>query len=282
MLKQRIITALLLAPIAILGIFFLPITGLAIVLTVILCIAAHEWANFISPDFSRRLPLTIAIIAVWIVGFAVFPLSALSVSRSALLLFKVAGIFWILAFILVLSYPRTVAVWGKNSVIKFIAGLLVLLPFGWSMLSLRGIDPTQSWRGAGWVLYVFLLVWAADTGAYFTGRKFGRIKMAAQVSPKKTIEGLIGGLVLSMLVCAVSIFLFKPRISSVAVFAACSLLTTVASVLGDLLESMFKREAGIKDSGSILPGHGGILDRIDSLTAAVPVFTLCYLMWIHP
>lgn len=282
MLKQRIITALLLAPLAILGIFFLPLTGLAVVVTLILCIAAHEWAGFISQQKILRSYLTIALCVVWIIGFGAFSLTSLADLPSILLLFKAAGWFWIVALIAVLSYPGSAKFWGYNRGVKFIAGAFVLIPFGWAMLALRGIDELHSWVGAGWVLYVLCLVWAADTGAYFAGRKFGRIKMAAQVSPKKTVEGLIGGLVLSMVVCALALILFKPQVTSVVAFIGCSLLTAFVSVLGDLLESMFKRQAGIKDSGAILPGHGGILDRIDSLTAALPIFTLCYLLWIHP
>ena len=123
-------------------------------------------------------------------------------------------------------------------------------------------------------MYVFCLVWGADTGAYFAGRKFGKHKLAPSVSPGKTIEGFVGGLITtSILIVAVAIYRDLSAIRFVA-FVGLSLLTVLASVLGDLLESMVKRQAGVKDSGNIFPGHGGALDRIDSLTAAAPLFAL--------
>ncbi|MEL0027480.1 MAG: phosphatidate cytidylyltransferase [Perlucidibaca sp.] len=121
-------------------------------------------------------------------------------------------------------------------------------------------------------VYLFLLVWGADTGAYFAGRRFGKVKLAPAVSPAKTREGLYGGIATTMAVMlAVACYLGMPLTKGLA-FAGVSLVTVLASVLGDLLESMVKRRAGIKDSGNIFPGHGGALDRIDSLTAAAPVF----------
>lgn len=126
-----------------------------------------------------------------------------------------------------------------------------------------------------WLLYVFLLVWCADSGAYFVGRKLGRRKMAPNVSPNKSMEGLAGGLVTGLLV-VIGISVFKLQLTGTALiaFVLLSALTILASVLGDLFESMLKRRAGVKDSGTILPGHGGILDRIDSLLSATPIFAL--------
>ena len=124
-----------------------------------------------------------------------------------------------------------------------------------------------------WLLYVFVLVWSTDTGAYFTGRAIGKRKLAAKVSPGKTVEGFIGGVCLAILVC-MTVYLTGYFNVSFIKFSCSSLLAILFSVLGDLTESMFKREAGIKDSGNLIPGHGGILDRIDSLTAAVPIFTV--------
>jgi phosphatidate cytidylyltransferase len=128
---------------------------------------------------------------------------------------------------------------------------------------------------AWWLLYVFLLVWSADSGAYFVGRKLGRRKMAPNVSPNKSVEGLAGGLVTGLLV-VIGISVFRLQLTGVSLiaFVALSALTILASVLGDLFESMLKRRADIKDSGNILPGHGGVLDRIDSLLAATPIFAL--------
>ncbi|MBF7687165.1 phosphatidate cytidylyltransferase [Acinetobacter rathckeae] len=127
---------------------------------------------------------------------------------------------------------------------------------------------------AWWLMYLFLLVWTADSGAYFVGRKLGKRPMVPHVSPKKTIEGLCGGLLTSLIIIVVvqSIYLDHLNLRQHSAFLLLSLLTVLASVLGDLIESMLKRRAGVKDSGTLLPGHGGILDRIDSLLTAAPVF----------
>ena len=121
-------------------------------------------------------------------------------------------------------------------------------------------------------MYVLLLVWGADTGAYFAGRRFGKVKLAPAVSPAKTREGLYGGLLTTTLIMLAVAFYLQISGLQFLRFAAASAITVLASVLGDLFESMVKRRAGIKDSGKIFPGHGGALDRIDSITAAAPVF----------
>ena len=146
------------------------------------------------------------------------------------------------------------------------------------MLRAEGImsDP---YHGAKLVLYVCFIVWAADSGAYFTGKSLGKRKMAPNVSPNKTIEGLIGGILTALLVGWGTAKWFDIEFSSAAAFIAITLVTVVISVLGDLVESMFKRVSGIKDSSNIIPGHGGVLDRIDSLTAAFPVFALLYFLF---
>ncbi|HNJ85279.1 MAG TPA: phosphatidate cytidylyltransferase, partial [Agitococcus sp.] len=157
-------------------------------------------------------------------------------------------------------------IWARN-ILLVPTGLILLIP-AWA--GLTDLHQASPW----WLLYVFCLVWGADTGAYFAGRKFGKHKLAPSVSPGKTIEGFVGGLITtSMLIVAVAIYRDLSAIRFVA-FVGLSLLTVLASVLGDLLESMVKRQAGVKDSGNIFPGHGGALDRIDSLTAAAPLFAL--------
>ena len=124
-------------------------------------------------------------------------------------------------------------------------------------------------------MYVFGLVWCADSGAYFVGRKFGKRKLAPRVSPNKSIEGLMGGLATSAVVAvAVGYYALPHELLPQLAFLVLSGVATLSSVLGDLFESMLKRRAGIKDSGTILPGHGGVLDRIDSLLSATPVFAL--------
>ncbi|CAG9296061.1 phosphatidate cytidylyltransferase [Celerinatantimonas diazotrophica] len=279
MLRQRIITALLLAPIAIICIFFLPIKGLAVLLSAIVLIASYEWSGLVSRSALTRTGITVTLAFFWFASFSVFSWQRVADNSGLIALFFIAVIFWLLALLLVLRYPDSAQYWSTKPLLKCCAGLLALIPFGWSMLILRNTNTQHSWIGALWVVYVMALVWAADTGAYFAGRRFGRIKLAQKVSPNKTIEGLAGGLIAAMVICLLVLTIVNPDING-WVFFGTSVLTALVSVLGDLFESMLKREANIKDSGSILPGHGGILDRIDSLTAALPVFTFCYLLWV--
>ena len=186
--------------------------------------------------------------------------------------------WWIAALLLVLTYPRSAAVWRDSRLLRIIFGILTIVPFFWGMVALRQYGYEQDHNiGARWLLYVMLLVWGADSGAYMFGKLFGKHKLAPKVSPGKTWEGLIGGLLTSALIS----WLFgryAPLDIIPEILLICSVVAALASVLGDLTESMFKREAGIKDSGHLIPGHGGILDRIDSLTAAVPVFACLMLL----
>ena len=153
-------------------------------------------------------------------------------------------------------------------VAKLLLGIAVLAIGGWFVIELRNIE-----HGAYWILCLFVSIWAADIGAYFFGRKFGKTKLAPTVSPSKTWEGLIGGLILVTLIFVPLLFYwFSP--TSAFLLLLVVLTTAVISVFGDLFESKLKRHAGIKDSSQILPGHGGVLDRIDSLLAGVPFFVM--------
>lgn len=195
------------------------------------------------------------------------------------LLLWMAMAWWCFALFLVLSYQNASIkkTWWSPSPVRALFGLFTLLPFFLSLLLLRQFSYDLSPKIGAWcLLYVMCLVWVTDSGAYFVGRYFGKHKLLPRVSPGKTWEGLIGGLIIAALFCSVlskwTYFSDKPLI-----LWGCSIVAVLASVLGDLTESLFKREAGLKDSGKLIPGHGGILDRIDSLTAAFPVFT-CLLM----
>jgi phosphatidate cytidylyltransferase len=151
-----------------------------------------------------------------------------------------------------------------NRYAAMVAGLLVLVPAWLALVRLHAIAPNL-------MLFLLLLVVAADVGAYFGGRTFGKHKLAPQVSPGKTWEGVYGGLIAGALLAVIGVFWFR---MSIAPFIALCVVVVIASVIGDLTESLFKRHAGLKDSGSLLPGHGGVLDRIDSVTAAAPLFLI--------
>ncbi|MBE1277293.1 phosphatidate cytidylyltransferase [Enterovibrio baiacu] len=281
MLKQRVLTAAVLAPMVIAGIFLLPFHIFVIAVAGVTLLGHWEWTKFV--DVSSR-PRGFIVPALLLIGsLFTFPVNETGLELSGLhggVIALSGAIWWLLATVMVLKYPKGTNWWSNSAVLQQLFGVLTLIPFLWSVLLLRanGYD-TQPYLGAKLVLMVCLLVWAADTGAYFAGKRFGKRKMAPSVSPNKTIEGLIGGLVASVLVTTGVAHLFSIPFSSIYTLGAIALVTSFASVLGDLAESMFKRVAGVKDSGRILPGHGGILDRIDSLTAAFPVFTVLY-FWL--
>ncbi|WP_309045631.1 phosphatidate cytidylyltransferase [Marinobacter sediminicola] len=266
MLKTRIITALILAPIAIGGIFFLPPLGFALFMAAIITLGAWEWANM--SGFEQQ-PMRIGYAAfIAAILYGLFDVSAVPVLWLALL-------WWVVCFLLVRNYPAGSGWWGSRPV-RALMGVLVLVPawVGLNHLRAAGFQFGNTDNNLLVILYVFCVVWVADIGAYFAGRAFGKAKLAPRVSPGKSWAGVYGGLVaVTVLALAASSLASASMIETMMLIAA-TLVTGLVSVLGDLLESMLKRFRGIKDSSALLPGHGGILDRIDSLTAAAPVFAL--------
>ncbi len=183
-------------------------------------------------------------------------------SNVSAVVFTVAAIWWVLAFGAVLTFPRK---FGLAFVAA--AGFVVLWPSWWLLVQLH--DDAR--LGPELAFTLLLIVWAADVGAYVFGRLLGRRKLAPAVSPGKTWEGVSGGCFAAGLVAGGAALLLHQPIGSLV---GLGVATALVSVIGDLTQSMFKRNVGLKDSGKLLPGHGGVLDRIDSLTAAVPVFAL--------
>lgn len=282
-MKQRIITALILAPLAIAAIFFLPLKFFMLFAATVFLLASKEWAGFVS----KKPPTAILYIFGLVLGITLMlmPAGAIwgpeSLNQYLVTGLTVGAVWWCVAFILVIRYPGSATLWKSSKVIKSLFGLLTLLPFFWGLVVLRSLNMHHEFYfGAELLMYVFLLVWAADSGAYFVGRQFGKHKLAPNVSPGKTIEGLVGGVLCAAIVAFFGSQFFAIPADKLILFFVVSIVTTLASALGDLTESIFKREAGLKDSSNLLPGHGGILDRIDSLTAAVPVFTLMYIYWV--
>lgn len=179
--------------------------------------------------------------------------------------------WWAIALLWVQGYPSSSVLWGSCWA-RAIMGLLVLVP-AWLAATILIYTEQGEWL----FFSVVLIVALADIGAYFSGRKFGKNKLAPNVSPKKTWEGVLGGIVANMLLVLLIVIFFQLGVVQWIVVLLLVGATVLASVLGDLLESMVKRHRGVKDSGNILPGHGGVLDRIDGFTAALPVFTLIFL-----
>jgi phosphatidate cytidylyltransferase len=256
LLRTRLITAAILVAGAVVCVLWLPSWLAAILFGVPWTLGAWEWARLVpgSRGFARAYAMLFVLLAL--ASGAWFTASGAEQVAVA------ATCWWLLAFVGVTRYP-----WPIPRLFVSAGGLLALLP-SWFLLAY--IHQSGS-AGPALVMSVLAIVWAADVGASFVGRRFGRAKLAPVVSPGKTWEGVIGGLVSAMLVATgAAVWLGFDWF----VWAASGLATALVSIVGDLTVSMFKRRVGRKDSGDLLPGHGGVLDRIDSLTAAVPVFML--------
>lgn len=258
MLKQRIITALFLLPMALGAIFLLDNQWFALAMAVPVLLGAWEWSNLMGVTQPAHRAAVVASVAAGILLVSLFDFQWVVLAGA---------LWWVVGFSLVRQYPQGVGLWSAQNRMWGI-GLLLLIPAWQGLVYLQGLAD-----GSWWVLYAMLLVWGADTGAYFAGRSFGKRKLAPDVSPGKTLEGLAGGVALTSAVALlVALFSSTAQTMGVAGFLFISVLSVLASVVGDLFESMAKRHRGVKDSSQLLPGHGGVLDRIDSITAAVPVF----------
>lgn len=276
MLKQRVITALILTAVFLAALFGLPHVLFAAFIGAVVLIGAWEWANLSSCGAVwQRMAY---VIFIGLVLAAAAHTSGLLLEQGlnllviqAILMLAVA--WWLIALVLVKTFSASTLVWG-HPLLRLAMGVLVLVPTWLALVYVR-FQPQGAWL----VVMIAAIVAAADTGGYFTGRKFGKHKLAPAVSPGKTLEGFAGGVVANFLLAALVAWLSG---GNYLVVLAIILPTSLFSVLGDLLESMVKRHAGVKDSGVILPGHGGILDRVDSITAAAPVFALAVLVsgWV--
>lgn len=251
----------------------------------IIAIGAWEWARFMGMTKTlQRMSYVIITCTVTALLWFILPveqswftLSGVQYEITSLL--WISTFWWLFAAFLMFFYPKSSVLWAKNKFMIGLFGLLTLVPTWLAFMVLRtnnyGIDEI---KGAQLLMYLFMLVWSADVGAYFVGKSMGKHKLMPNVSPGKTIEGFIGGVVCAaILTVIVGLTLNWSSNEFISALLVTVLITSI-SVLGDLTESMFKRQAGVKDSGTILPGHGGILDRIDSLTATAPIFALCYIL----
>ncbi len=267
-LAKRVATAAALLPVVVIGVLWLPTAWFAVGALLFVLAGAWEWSSIagIGGSFARALYVVATALLAWLLiespdGWWLRPM-----------LLAVGAGWWLVALAWVVGYQQGIdPVVLRDRRVAMVVGWLVLLP-AWLALVLIHASP----EGPYLVLLLFVIIWSADTGAYFAGRRFGRHRLASRVSPGKTWEGLAGATIAVLLVAAVSgqdsmrAGLHWPFVTA--------LLVMFVSVLGDLTESLFKRRVGLKDSGSLLPGHGGVLDRIDSLTAAAPVFAA--LLWM--
>ena len=246
MLATRLATAAVLVGALLAALFYLPQPGLAALIAVLVALGGHEWARLCRLGTGSAAAYAIAVSAAFL---------ALYHYRLFNPAFVLAALFWLVVAPLWLWR----GVEGRGLIL---AGFLVLVPAGLAMLALRPLE----------IVLVIALVSIADTAAYFTGRAWGRRKLAPSISPSKTWEGAAGGMA-GVLAYAIICGIFAEGVTWVPYLAAAALLA-VLSIAGDLFESAAKRQAGVKDSGALLPGHGGVLDRIDSATATLPVAAL--------
>ncbi len=255
MLRTRIITAVVLVALLLAVVLWLPPIATLIVVTAVVLAGAWEWSAFLRAPAPALRVLYVGIVAVLLP--LVWWLTATSTGTKVVL--AIAVLWWMVALMWVIFAPRRAASWSAA-----LAGLLALVPTWVALVRLR-LDMS---RGAQWMLFVLILVWVADIGAFFAGRRFGRMRLAPEVSPGKTWEGVMGGVTLSVLVAiAGSQWFGIPP----ALFVPLCMVAVAFSVVGDLTESLLKRFAGMKYSGTLFPGHGGVMDRIDSVTGAAPV-----------
>lgn len=263
MLLQRILTAAVLLAALSVVLLWLPRAAALLALALVVLAGAWEWAGLARIEGGLRKALytaacAAAVLLLW--RLAALPGGFLWVMTATLA-------WWVVAFGWLALAPG----YGGRA-LTAAAGLVTLAPMWVALERLY----EHSGHGPMLVVFIFVLIWAADIGAYFVGRRLGRYKLAPRVSPNKTWEGVLGGLALGALVALAGRAWFG---FDAAGFLPLCLAVILVSVVGDLTESLFKRQAGVKDSSSVLPGHGGVLDRIDSLTAAVPVYALG-LLWL--
>jgi len=263
MLLQRTLTALLLAPLVILLILLAPTGVFAVIVAIAFLAAMWEWTRL------SGLKATAPRAALLVITAVVFGLCWTARSSIAWPFLIGVGVSW---WIVVCQWLRHFAFGAaptrENLLMKLGAGFLVIVPAWIAVVTIQ----SSSDRGHWWTLLALFVVWAADIGAYFSGRQFGRRKLAPTISPGKTWAGVYGAFVAGAIVTGVGGVMLGVSGGKLVGLLVLSVFTVIASVVGDLLESLMKRHAAVKDSGNLFPGHGGLLDRLDSVFAALPVF----------
>lgn len=276
MTKTRLLAALVMAPVAIAAILLLSTPWIVALAAVVFLAGLWEW--FELAEIEDTLARTVLLVAHLALMVAIVWASR-SASGYSYVLFQLASVigvvWWLLALLWLRNYDfaRNHQTWARF--FKLAAGALAVIPAWCALAWIHAGEP----KGHIWLLTALAIVWAADSAAYFAGRHFGGTlfkdrKLAPRVSPNKTLEGLIGGVLAGIVIGVSGALLAGATVAQAPLVALVALAATLASVVGDLYESLLKRHAGVKDSGHLIPGHGGILDRIDGVLAALPVFAM--------
>jgi phosphatidate cytidylyltransferase len=278
MTKTRVLAALVMGPLAIAAVLLLPTPWMAALSAAIFLIGLWEWLKLaeIEDPIARSILLVTNLLLMVALVWASRSSSGVGGSLVLFQIMVMIGVGWWLLAMLWLRHYRFASDHDTHArIFKLIAATLSVVP-AWCALALLHAERPM---GQYWLLLALAIVWAADSGAYFAGRKFGKHKLSPRISPNKTIEGLIGGIVAGMLVAVIAAPFIGTKTSALPAVALVAAWTILFSVVGDLFESLLKRHVGVKDSGHLIPGHGGVLDRIDSVLAALPVFALGKLLF---
>ena len=271
MLKQRLITAAILIPLVVWAIFASSLTTFTTLIVAVALLAAWEWHQMIGIQ-SPGMRVMLAVDLIIVLYLAITQL-------NPYFIISIGVLIWLIALVVILGFSNTslaerLSHVFKNKVFGAISSILILTVFVVSSITLKAFSEV----GAFLFFFVMVTVWLADTGGYFAGKRYGKHALAPAVSPNKTWEGVAGGVLLAS-IWAIGFYWVKtPTTITMFEWMLLAVLTVAVSIVGDLFESLYKRAFSVKDSGSLLPGHGGILDRIDSLIAAVPVFTFLVLI----
>lgn len=278
---KRLITAAVLLPLVVICIFKLPTVPFIAISAALMILASWEWSRLAGWE-------SILMRLVYVLGFAAIEAVVIYPSLTAaltLILYHLSLLFWPLILLLVLTYPSTAQYWGKSLLLRSLMGYLALAPCFFILVKFGSEQFPREM-----LFLCLLLIWGADSGAYFAGKRWGKTKLIPLVSPGKTVAGLMGALITGLFIvllvfvlaewiftcthgaCKLAYLNFGTAHESLLMLLTLALWTILASILGDLSISMFKRNVGVKDTGKLLPGHGGILDRIDSMLPALPIF----------
>ncbi len=279
MLYQRILTAIPLAAFVFWMIFFQPTTVFFYFVLFMVMVAAYEWAKLsgVNNYFARSVFALVITAITW--GGEHY--AASFVADYTMWAIYVAVLWWFsISYYLKQAKPKSPD--STLKIDKLFIAFIVLPATAFAMQQIHALHFDTDWQGPKWLFYALSLVWIADIGAYFSGKKFGKNKLAPHISPGKTKEGLVGAVVATSIYTLLVSYYFDLDTDRAALLVLLSIILTFISASGDLYISFLKREAGLKDSGNILPGHGGMLDRIDSVLAAMPVFIVGFNLLIFP